>query len=113
MGSPIDWINRLDRWPMALVGRLLGTVIPDTPKAKGVREHLRELLRHRAELNTIAGLLREKGVITQEEYTARLQEESRWYCDQLEKQFPGFRATDIGVDIDIPQAYKTTRGWPP
>jgi hypothetical protein len=70
------------------------------------------LLKLRAEVNAVTYLLLHKGVVSDEEYTRVLMSECKWLCEDYEQQFPGFKATDVGLTIDTRLAAQTTQGWP-
>lgn len=71
------------------------------------------LLELRAEVSAVTFLLQQKGVVTAEEFTRVYMTECKWLCEDYERQYPGFRATDVGLVIYDPrQAAETTRGWP-
>lgn len=109
----IDWINRLAKWRSVFAGWQLGTR-PDTDaECRAVRDHREVTMLLRAEVNALTILLVEKGVFTREEHATQLQEEAQYLCAAYEKQFPGFKATDDGMDIDLQKAANTTCTWKP
>lgn len=108
-----DWLNRLAKWRSVFAGWQLGTR-PDTDaECRAVRDHREVTMLLRAEVNALTILLVEKGVFTREEHAAQLQEEARYLCAAYEKFFPGFTATDVGMNIDPQIAVNTTRTWKP
>ncbi len=108
----IDWINRLGKWRMVLVGRLLGTR-PDTdPQTIGYRKLIDQLHMRDLECAALLGLLIDKGVLTSEEVTIQMQRAARERCEKYEREFPGFTATDVGISVDVAKAAETTKGWP-
>jgi hypothetical protein len=110
---PTNWTGRLHRWGWVLVSRILGTRTAEDQQCKGMRDLITKCLLLRAEVNALTGLLADKGVFTAEEWTARLQAEAKWLCEQYEQQFPGARATDTGMDIyDVKLYAETAKGWP-
>ncbi len=108
----IDWLNRLAKWRSVLTGRVLGTRPITDPQTQGYRDLFEKLLLLRAEQSAVASLLAKKGLITAEEFTRQVQYEAKVLCEQYEASFPGFTATDIGMDIDVAKAAQTTKGWP-
>lgn len=62
-----------------------------------VREHRETSLRLRAELNALTALLLDKGVVTEQEYLAKVELAAAQLDEDLERRFPGARTTDIGV----------------
>lgn len=106
-------LNKLCKWRLLYVGKLLGTRIKGDPQAEAVRDLLNTLFCLRAEASALAGLLISKGVFTAEEFDRRLAEEADFYDKAIEKTFPGFRTTDDGVEaLDAAMAAETTRNWP-
>jgi len=75
------------------------------------RADLRDSLR--AEVSAIGQLLIARGVVTAEGYTAKVHEEAEHLCKAYERRFPGFKATDYGLDINTEIARDTTAGWKP
>ena len=111
--SEINWLERLGKWRMVLTGRWLGTRATDDPQAKAARDLFDQMNCLRADVNALSRLLIDKKVITAEEFTAQIQDEAKWLCEQYEKTFPGFRATDEGMVIyDMKAGRETTKGWP-
>lgn len=106
-----DWVQRLGKWRTVMTGRIIGTRPNTDPQAQGFRDLFDKANVLRAAVNAVTALLIKKGVFTAEEYTRQLQEEAKWLCEQYEKQFPGFKATDYGLDVDTLKASQTTKGW--
>ncbi len=108
----IDWINRLGKWRSVLVGRLLGSR-PDTdPQTIGYRRLVDQLHLRDLECAALIYLLIDKKVLTADEIKAEMQRKAQELCQQYQQEFPGFRASDIGMDIDVARAMETTKGWP-
>jgi hypothetical protein len=109
----INWVGRLHRWGYVLVSRIMGTQLDTHQPTKGIRDLITKCLMLRAEANAMVGLLVEKGLITEAEFAARLQSEAEFLCKQYEEQFPGAKATDVGITIYDPKKYaETVKGWP-
>lgn len=79
---------------------------------EGVEDIFEDTLLIRAHFTVISGILLEQGIITVDDYRARINKEARWLCEQYEKEFPGFSAHDFGINISMPEAAETTKGWP-
>lgn len=109
---PIDWINRLGKWRTVLVGRLLGTRPATDPQTIGYRRLVDQLHLRDLECAALIWLLIEKQVITSDDLIREMQRKAQELCAAYEREFPGFRATDIGMDIDVARAAETTKGWP-
>lgn len=106
-------LNRLCKWRTVFTGWQLGTRVKGDPESDAVRDTQERLLILRAELTAMIGLLIRKGVATREEIVAAIEEEAEALSLALELQFPGFKATDIGMDMHLPAAAETMRGWRP
>lgn len=106
------WLNRLMKWRTVFVGRLLGSRLDTDVQCQAVRDHLEMLLSLRVEMNALTKLLIEAGIITPEKFTLQVEAESEHLCGLLEKRFPGFRACDTGIQMDVKLALETTKGWP-
>lgn len=111
----IDWPNRLAKWRMVFAGWQLGTRAKGDPEGDAVRDQREGQLLLRAEVTALVGLMMKKGVFTIDEYMEEYSDEARLLCEQLEKRFPGFTATDYGMEIDmrVAEAHGTTKGWKP
>lgn len=67
----------------------------------------------RAEVNALTQLLIKQGVFTKEEYDSEVAGEALLLELAYQKKFPGFRATNTGMVIDVQKAQETMRGWKP
>lgn len=81
------------------------------PFERYVRDQAEAQLLHRAELSALTALLIQKGVFTQTEFAAQIDIEAEVLCEQLQKRFPGFTATETGMTLQNPQAYATMGSW--
>lgn len=108
----IDWLNRLAKWRSVLTGRVLGTRSIDDPQCQGYRDLFEKLLLLRAEQSALVALLCRQGLIHRKEFAEQVQYEAKYLCESYEQAFPGFKASDIGMDIDVAKAAETTKGWP-
>ena len=70
-----------------------------------------KILLLRAENNALMALLVQKGVFTGTEFAAQLDVEAEHLCEQYEKAFPGFKATETGLTMDAKLAAQTMGGW--
>ncbi len=107
--------QRLCKWRAVFVGWMLGTVPDDKPGVKAHRDRADAVLMMRVELNALTSLLVAKRVFTVEEFMAQIVTECEHKQRELEAMFPGYKATDIGISIDVAQAAVTNRrmGFPP
>ncbi|HEU4580902.1 MAG TPA: hypothetical protein VFS67_21735 [Polyangiaceae bacterium] len=81
--------------------------------ATAVRDQRELLLLLRAEQNAFTTLCLEKGLFTMEEWDAALAKEADLLSKGMEERFPGFRATDVGLEMDLKVASETMKGWKP
>lgn len=106
-------LNRLAKWRAVFAGWQLGTRPEDDPECDAVRDHREATLLHRVELTALTRLLLEKGVFTHEEFLDVMREEADTQSAVLAHRFPGFKATDDGMYIDVAIVRNTMRGWKP
>lgn len=106
-------VQRLAKWRAVFAGWQLGTRAKGDPECDAVRDHREVTILLRAEVNALTGMLIKKGVFTAEEFTAQLEEEAEHLSAQYARRFPGFKATDIGMDMNIALARDTMQGWKP
>lgn len=111
--SAINWIERLGMWRTVFAGWQLGTRAKGDPESDAVRDHREATMMMRAEMNALSVLLIRKNVFTAEELTAQVHEECKHLCQQYERKFPGFKATDYGMEINTTIAKDTMAGWKP
>jgi len=118
LSKAIGPLERLVKWRVVFAGWQLGTRYnrdKEDPEAQAVRDHREVTMIMRAEISALVALLVEKGVITEEEFDAALAAEAEQLSEDFSKRFPGMRATDIGITVDIAEMEKhgTMRGWLP
>ncbi|MGF6641851.1 hypothetical protein [Paraburkholderia sp. MM6662-R1] len=106
-------LERLTKWRSVFAGWQLGTRSDTDPEAQAVRDHREVTILLRAEFNALAALLVEKGVFTEEEFTAQLGDEAELLSQAYARKFPGYEATDYGMQVDVHTAAKTTKDWRP
>lgn len=106
-------LSILSKWTTVYAGWQVGTRSKSDPVAAAVRDHREVSLFLRAEQSALIGLLIEKGVITTEEWLVALEREASQLSEDLEQRFPGFKATETGLNMDVQKARETTKGWPP
>lgn len=105
--------ERLAKWRMVLAGWQLGTRADTDPECQAVRHHREATLFLRAEVTALTALLIERGVFTLADFEKQLDIEAAALDKAFEQKFPGFKATDIGISIDVKQAAETMKGWRP
>lgn len=106
-------LNRLAKWRMVFAGWQLGTRAKGDPECDAVSDHREATLIHRVEITALSRLLIEKGVITTDEYSKVIDLEANELSAMLAKRFPGFNATDTGMDMNVVLAQDTMQGWRP
>lgn len=113
MKNGIDWVQRLCKWRVVFTGWQLGTRANSDPEAAAVRDHRELTMLLRAEVNAQTAILIKAGVCTAEEYAAQFEAQSEDLCREYERRFPGFKASDVGMNVNIEIARDTMRGWRP
>lgn len=106
-------LNRLCKWRSVFAGWQLGTRSNEDPECQAVRDHREATLIQRAELTALIRLLDETGVLKRHRLEEVIAEEADHLSEALSRQFPGFRATDDGMEMDVQQTAQTTQGWKP
>lgn len=102
-------LNRLHKWRKIFVSWQLGTR-PDTDgEALAVADHRSLSLLMRAEINAMTALFIKKGVFTEEEFVTQVIEEAKLMDRDMEGRFPGVRAVNEGLAIDIEKFKETAR----
>lgn len=93
---PVNWVNRIRHWRTHIAQLVVGPAHGTPPFA--ALEHMAEQqLLQRIETNAIVGILLTAGIVTKEDAGAIMQLEAQKLEAQLERRFPGFRATDEGI----------------
>jgi hypothetical protein len=98
------------------ISRILGTVPNTAGRYKAWIDLLERSYFMRAELNALAGLLLEKKVFTEAEWTRKLEGELRFFFEALAKQWPEIEFTTSGFNVIDPQALAArsrSEMWPP
>lgn len=108
-------VQRLCKWRAVFLGWMLGTLPDNTPGLKAHKDRVDAQLMTRVEINALTALLIKKGVFTTEEFMAQVVEECEHHSRVLEKTFPGYKATDEGMSMDVQEVQKTMKrlGFPP
>ncbi len=105
--------NKLTKWRSVFAGWQLGTRPKGDPECDAVRDHREVTILLRAEVSALAKILLDKGVMTEADFQHGIIEEAELLNKDYEKKFPGMKATDIGIDIDISRASPWLRSWKP
>lgn len=106
-------LQKLCKWRGVFAGWQLGTR-PDTdPECQAVRDHREVTMLLRAEVSALTSLLIEKGVFTAGEVGPAVAIEAQFLDKAYEKKFPGISTSDVGVELKLPEALETMKGWRP
>jgi hypothetical protein len=105
--------NRLTKWRTVFSGWQLGTRAKGDPESDAVRDHREVTILLRAEVTALTKILLDKGIMDVEDYQQGMIEEAELLSLDYEKRFPGFKATDYGLQMDVKQAAETTKHWKP
>jgi hypothetical protein len=107
-------LNRVCKWRTLFAGWQLGTR-PDTDaECRAVRDQRDLLIMLRCENNALLSLLIKKGLINEMEWLQMLEVSAKDLDKLYEEKFPGFRTTDMGIQMfDLAKARKTMEGWKP
>lgn len=106
-------LERLCKWQMIFAGWQLGTRLKGDPESDAVCDHREVTMLLRAEVSALVGLLIEHNLVTEQEWLYRLGVEAEALSAMYSKKFPGLTATDDGIDMKLPEAAETMRGWKP
>lgn len=106
-------LERLTKWRSVFAAWQLGTRSVDDPECKAVKDHREVSILMRAELSAMLKILLDKKVCTVEEFQKQMEEEAEFLSKAYEGKFPGMKATDQGIEYDIPKARETMRNWRP
>lgn len=105
-------LQRLTKWRTVFTGWQLGTRAKGDAESDAVRDHRELTILLRAEVSALTALLAEKGVFTQKEWLTHLAREAEELERAYQERFPGCKAVDDGLQIDVAVFQQTTRGWP-
>ena len=109
----IDWVNRLAKWRTVFAGWQLGTRPKTDPECQAVRDTAEARLIMRAELSALSSLLIDKGVFSELEFVERLNLAAEDLEGLMQRRFPGAKATDSGLEIDLAKWAVTIKDWKP
>lgn len=106
--------QRLCKWRTVFIGWMYGTVADGTPGLKAHKDRVDAQIMHRVEINALTALLIHKGVFTREEFMVQLVEECGHKEHEYEEMFPGYKANDDGLSIDLKLVQETHKrmGFP-
>lgn len=106
-------LQRLCKWRRVFAMWQLGRSAPfEHPTFKAVADHREVTLLMRAELSALSNLMVKNGAFTSEQFFGQMAVEAEHLCRAYEKKFPGIRADDTGLVMDMPAAGETLNGFP-
>lgn len=108
-------LQRLAKWRAVFAGWQLGTRARGDGESEAVRDHREVTILLRAEVNALIRILVEAKVVDQDTLTRIMGEEAEYLSKAYERQFPGAKAFDGGMDFTLPEWADTMRrlGFPP
>jgi hypothetical protein len=107
--------GQLRQYGRLAVSRLFGTVASTDGRYKAIVDLEERSLFTRAEMNAVARILLDKGVVTQAELTAAMVEEYRHLVAAVGKQWPELVVEEHAIHVkDLPAHAARARreGWP-
>ncbi len=105
-------LNILTKWRTLFTGWQLGTRPKGDPEGDAVRDHREATILLRAEVTALTGLLRDKGVFTDDDLLVAFEREANLLSKDYERRFPGVTAHEDGLTIDK-RALPWMKGWKP
>ena len=105
--------NRLAKWRSVFAGWQLGTRSDEDAECRAVRDHREVTMIMRAEINALTAIIMRANLCTAEELQQQMLSEAEFLSKSYERKFPGFKATDYGMDINMEIARDTMQGWRP
>ncbi len=106
-------LQKLAKWRSVFAGWQLGTRPSTDPECQAVRDHREVTIMLRAEVNALTKCLLDSGIVSGEQFQNTLLEEVKALDRAYEEKFPGFRTIDVGVEMKMPEAAETMKGWRP
>lgn len=108
-------LNKLCKWRKFFASWQLGSRSDTDGECRAVIHHRELSILLRAELTALTTLLIAKGVFTSEELTRAVIAEAKRLDHDYEESYPGWRSTDAGMSMKLPEALETMRkmGFPP
>jgi hypothetical protein len=108
-------LNKLCKWRTFFASWQLGTRSRREGEVQAVKHHRELSILLRVEVTALTGLLLEKGVFTEQELNEAVTAEAKRLDHGYEESYPGWRSTDEGMSMKLPEAQETMRnlGFPP
>lgn len=97
-------LNLLGKWRTIFASWQLGTRSDTDPECAAVKDHRELTMLLRVEVNALSQLMVEKKIFTRQEFEKALENEAIALMKGYEYRFPGAKATEYGMSIDIQKA---------
>lgn len=104
-------MERFTKWRRVFAAWQTGNLSNNGPEAKAIRDHRELTMLLRAETTALAQLLVKKGIFTEDEFAEQVIEEAGHLDKAFEEQFPGFKASEFGLNITAPESLETIKKW--
>lgn len=102
-------LQRLAKWRGHFAGWLLGTRSRSDPQSQWARNTAEGMLLIRAEVNALAVMLIDNGVLDQEKFTIQIGQEAADLDKKLSEKWPGVTSRDDGLHYDLEKV--NAAGW--
>ncbi len=108
-------LNRLCKWRAVFASWALGTRSAADGEVKQLRDLREAVMILRVEVTALTAVLHARGDLDGADFFDAQTIEAEELALAYERKFPGFRAVDEGIDIDLAAARKTMAdlGFPP
>lgn len=108
----VDALNRVTKWRRIFTGKMIGSNTDDDPHTVGMNDLQEARIIMRVELTALTGLMIRKGLITQEELAQAIEAEANMLNEDYSRKFPGFKAGNDGMHLEMPLAMETMKKQP-
>jgi hypothetical protein len=100
-------LNRLAKWRKFFVSWQVGTRELGDREAAAITHHVEMSILMRAELNAVIKVLLDSGTVTSGELEHAITAEALALAETYAKNYPGWKATDAGMAMEMPDALNT------
>lgn len=104
-------MEKFTKWRRVFAAWQTGNMTDNGPESKAIRDHRELSMLLRAEVNALTALLQLKGTFTDAEFAQQIIEETERLSKTFEEHFPGFKSSDYGMEITMPEAGETIKKW--
>lgn len=108
-------LQTLTKWRKFFASWQVGTRPPTDGEYRAIVHHRELSILLRAEVSALRGLMVTKGVFTEDEWARALEAEAKQLNQDYARAYPGWAATDRGMNMKMPAALETMKrlGFPP